>query len=355
MRCYHALIVAIGSDDVESARAALDNGPLNLNGKACVYEANEKKPLADASFGTLPLCVIARKMFRSHGSLVNKEHLCLLRLLLERDANVDGRLSDGIWQLQHCPLIIGRMWRLKEPLELLLKAGADVNLKARNTTVLHQAVRVSRASIVRQLLTAHADVNAVDEEGKTPLHLAAKLIWATLRKILIDAGANVNAIDNAGRQPLHCTSNMNFIQLLLNAGADVNTQANEGQTPLDYFTNLAYHALIQILLLHTAAKPLLERGATMCVDDGANTLAHATAQTSYKIVFEVYLSHGGLVDVRDADGCTPLHTTYISYQRRRHDDESYANFMKRLIEEGAHVDVSDEDGQSFFDAIISII
>ena len=57
------------------------------------------------------------------------------------------------------------------------------------------------SSVMRVLLEANADVNAVEELGNTALHLASSWDCSDCVKLLCAAGADVNAINNSG-----CTS-----------------------------------------------------------------------------------------------------------------------------------------------------
>lgn len=57
---------------------------------------------------------------------------------------------------------------------LLLKAGADINLKTMiaERTALHEAVLKSKIDAVRLLVSMGADINAVNKFGRTPLYYA---------------------------------------------------------------------------------------------------------------------------------------------------------------------------------------
>ena len=59
--------------------------------------------------------------------------------------------------------------------EVLLKAGADVNAKAKDGwTPLHIAVSGKQREVAELLLANHADPNAKNNAGQTPLHLAVQ-------------------------------------------------------------------------------------------------------------------------------------------------------------------------------------
>jgi ankyrin repeat protein len=69
-------------------------------------------------------------------------------------------------------------------------------------TLLHMAVRAHRTSVVRFLITKHANVNALDVWGQAPLHIAAWTGCSAIAEVLIRGGAVVNIRDLQGRTPL---------------------------------------------------------------------------------------------------------------------------------------------------------
>lgn len=84
-------------------------------------------------------------------------------------------------------------------------------------------------------LTGRYDINARDNEGRTPLHRAVTDCDTDVIEFLIDKGADVNAKDNEGRTPLHDIAkkdDTDLAQFLIDKGADVNARDNEGNTPL---------------------------------------------------------------------------------------------------------------------------
>lgn len=66
-------------------------------------------------------------------------------------------------------------------MEMLIEAGADVNVKERNgMTPLHRACQRNDENMIKFLVSKGADVNAVDNNGHTPdqlSHLDVKSFW----------------------------------------------------------------------------------------------------------------------------------------------------------------------------------
>ena len=89
--------------------------------------------------------------------------------------------------------------------------------------------------IVEILLKKGVDVNARDDDGRTPLFYAD----AEAAELLIKAGADVNARDNDGQTPLfHAYADA---EVLIKAGADVNAVDKEGNSVVSYIYEHYYN------------------------------------------------------------------------------------------------------------------
>lgn len=114
----------------------------------------------------------------------------------------------------------------------LLISYSDVNAKDNKNgyTALYSAASVESARLVELLLKAGANVNLKDNEGCTVLHQVAgqhtdvsliKTIKDTKRIItlILDAGADLNEKNNSGYTPLSGASNKSIVAFLKKLGA----------------------------------------------------------------------------------------------------------------------------------------
>lgn len=124
-----------------------------------------------------------------------------LRALLDGDPmQVHARSGDG-WTPLHLAAFFGR----REAVDLLLARGAPVSAvsggQERNQPLHAALAGAGDGGIVRALVAAGADVNAVGATGVTPLHVAASRGNAELVRFLRAAGASVTATLDDGRTP----------------------------------------------------------------------------------------------------------------------------------------------------------
>jgi ankyrin repeat protein len=235
----------------------------------------------------------------------------------------------------------------------------------------HGAVVTRDVDGLRSLLNDGVNINAKDEDGKTPLDYAnnevAKILInhgaktsdelkADERK-LVDAardgdiqkvksylaiGIDVNTIDEDGHTPLHWKVNNEVVKLLIAKGANVNAISKHGRTPLDFAIMRGQEEAVETLRKHggktgvelkaaqpdppTAKAPAisihdaategnieavrqhLAAGTDVNAKLGGRTSLHLAAYEGHKAIAALLISEGGNINAKsDVNGGTPLH------------------------------------------------
>lgn len=172
-------------------------------------------------------------------------------------------------------------------IEELLKNGAKVDMVITSTgkTPLHLAISTAQPRIVRLLLIYGASVNVADKLGDTPMFCVTQLGLGCLddnnickfevaademSKALMEYGADVNMINDSGKTLLHVASEglkPNIVRMLLNQGLSVNALDGDGQTPLFHVVDSRYRYLKKYeQTIVEISKDLLECGADVNVE-----------------------------------------------------------------------------------------
>ena len=215
-----ALLFAISNGHYDTAAVLLDAGAdpnlADTSGTAALYAAVDMSTLIE---------IYGRPRQKTNDKLTALE---LIAKLLDKGARVNAQLKSATLQRAHTPGD-GRLGEGTTPLmraarngdapamRLLLARGADPNLQQKTkVTALILAAGLGRGlgvfndeystetmqlEAVKVLLDQKVDVNAATETGQTALHYAA-LTMDSVVELLAKNGANVNAKDNQGRTPL---------------------------------------------------------------------------------------------------------------------------------------------------------
>ena len=154
---------------------------------------------------------------------------CVLARTPARHGIGYGYCCFGVWlRLLTRPITtpIGPALVSGEPARLSAMIEADkrrLPTDENGVTVLHRALHVysaQRLEMVRLLIAAGSDVNAVTHEGATPLHWAGRFGFDAAVPLLLKAGARVDARDEDGATPLFFANVPNPPKVLIAAGAD---------------------------------------------------------------------------------------------------------------------------------------
>ncbi|KAK3378979.1 nacht domain-containing protein [Lasiosphaeria ovina] len=123
-------------------------------------------------------------------------------------------------------------------------------ISAHKPAILHLLSRLVQRKIV--------DVDARDDEGRTPLHRAAEYGCEGVVKLLLDNDADLESKSEHGRIPLALAAECGHeavVRLLLERGANPNSKENDRQTPLQYAVERGHEVVVQLLL---------KQGAVIC-------------------------------------------------------------------------------------------
>eukprot|EP01124_Arcella_intermedia_P015893 TRINITY_DN22446_c0_g4_i1.p1 TRINITY_DN22446_c0_g4~~TRINITY_DN22446_c0_g4_i1.p1 ORF type:complete len:546 (+),score=134.45 TRINITY_DN22446_c0_g4_i1:234-1640(+) len=142
-------------------------------------------------------------------------------------------------------------------LQYLIDNKISVRAKSKNgSTALHYCIKKSNSTeVIAKLLESNADINAQDNEGKSPLSLAVlngKIIFV---EYLIHARCDLNLQDILGYAPLHHATvarRLDFVELLVNASCNINIQSNDGQTSLWWACTKGEPKIVSLLLNNMA-------------------------------------------------------------------------------------------------------
>jgi cytohesin len=116
---------------------------------------------------------------------------------------------------------------------------------------IHIAAFVGSLDKLRSFVKTGMDMDSTDESGRTPLLRAIKGGHIDAVRLLIEAGADVNTRDEQGYVPLvHgvWTLDSDMVQLLLDKGADVKAQDTSGYTPLHWAVMMGSKELTELVL-----------------------------------------------------------------------------------------------------------
>jgi ankyrin repeat protein len=179
------------------------------------------------------------------------------KILIDKGINCNNISRNGVSTL--C-LICLRPDITEDKIELLLKSGADPNLKNKTgDTVLHVMARKNRLEEINfkaiEMLIKHgADINVKNNSGNTALNVLMFKGWndenpeeietnKRIGKIFAEAGANYSVCDTKKQNYLHhvCSSKISKAQIefLLEKGVDPNVQNINGDTPLHFIATKA--------------------------------------------------------------------------------------------------------------------
>ncbi len=231
--------------------------------------------------------------------------------------------------------LIEAVKKRKQPhFERILTAGADLGaVDTDGRTALWHAAAVGNAGFVQTLARCGADVDVPDTvKGWTPLIAAAAGRSVGAVEVLVrELGADVEAIDFEGETALVKAAaghpDWTIVKTLIEAGADVNAADARGATLLFPAATAGRTEIV---------REALERGAEVNAANAQGTTALMWA-TGHPETLGVLLDAGADVRPRSDDGYDAL-----SFAAKM----GYSDAVRMLLAAGAPIDAADDGGRT---------
>ena len=156
------------------------------------------------------------------------------------------------------PLMLASRHGHVEAAQKLIFSGAEVNYTTPRSSALKVAAMKGSAEMIKVLCAAGAEVNTLDDLGKSAVWYAAASghVDALTALIRMDE-ADINQPDNRKYTPLMCavaSDKVDAVRALVNAGADVSLKQLNGQTALQLAEMQPVDEITEILRAATSSR-----------------------------------------------------------------------------------------------------
>ncbi len=327
------------------------------------------------------------------------EPSALPQYITSLDENEQKQLTTAQFEDNDTALIIAAKAGAKDSVDLLLKAGAEIEASDINgSTALHWAAQRGHLDVVKLLIANNAEINATGAGKNTALHFAVSSGHADVVATLLDMGADITVknrrrgaylglwgrrLESENALDLAIKHHPELIPLLLLKAITLPLDKQNTLLHSRYFNVLIYAAMQHPLLLDDlmaelrkqdesvispllssragegkttlmtfaalgrieAARGLLDLGADMeAVDANQNTALHEAANKGHANIIELLLEKGSakksaLIESSNSQGNTPLHLAVSNGGR----------VVSVLLEQGANLNARNNEGKNALD------
>jgi ankyrin repeat protein len=186
-----------------------------------------------------------------HNAMVLYEKKETVDLLLNAGADINAIGTNG-----HTPLVTALLKGNFYNARYLIEAGADVNIGKGFGGEPPIAIAGGELELVLMMVERGADLKVKDREGRGLLHTLvtkskAGTYDAQTVEYFLQQGLEVDALDNDGRTPLyHAIESKRYdcIKLLLENGADINIEDKRQTRPIEYAYDRDNRTAMKLLL-----------------------------------------------------------------------------------------------------------
>ncbi|KAH0558880.1 hypothetical protein GP486_004486 [Trichoglossum hirsutum] len=251
-------------------------------------------------------------------------HVEVVKQLLRNGVNDDAAVKLSLFEAS----AMGHDLVMKELIQNITEMQGTAEY---SPITLYRAAQLGYTAVVKQILQAGADVDAV-HDGSTPLHLAARSGHRPVVEVLLQHKVKVSVANDMGLIPLHVAAHNGhpaIVELLLGAKSDIEVTDKRGFTPLHLATRNGYLNIAK-LLLKAGADP-------RAIDSNRSTPLHQAAQHGYDELAGLMLEYGADINSQDDKSNTPLHLA-VSLKRQE--------VVRLLVERGAEVGIENESGNT---------
>ncbi|HMM57918.1 MAG TPA: ankyrin repeat domain-containing protein [Rudaea sp.] len=211
------------------------------------------------------------------------------------------------------------------------------------------AASIGDADAVGKLLELGLPVDAVDGYGASALLHAAGRGQAQVVALLLDRGANPAHAAGDGATALSsalAAGHKDIMELLIARGASVDQPLAGDRTALMAAAGRGDVEAVQVLLAHAAQADHADANGMRALHAAAQfAFAGGDAQAA-RVLFEMLLDAGAIVDARNSDGQTALLILLGAHAPPRSgaDQKALLGLLEVLRGHGAGIDVQDERG-----------
>lgn len=247
-------------------------------------------------------------------------------------ANIDRKVGGDFKPLT--ALAIAVMAGQLNSVTTLLERGANVNpaLQSSFRSPLHHACRANQPAIAKVLLSAGANVKAVDDAGCLPMQYAIYTGSCECVDLLLQNHADVSKVRTKGSTTgIHLAAShghANVFQRLIDAGADINSEFANKRQPL-HSAAVDGHREIVAMALKAGAR-------ANHVDRSGRTALHSASFRGHATVVGLLLDADAPLDAADKNGDSPLHEAAYN---------GHLKVVKLLVKKGADVAIKNKNGK----------